>query len=77
VQLRSLRTRIAFNLETNVTAPGAAQAPLEVKRHERASIVAKLANPSDIEARMLRHDETHGLGSHRLAPWFARELLLH
>jgi hypothetical protein len=42
MQLRSLSTRIAFNLETNVATLGTAQAQLEVKRSERASIAAKL-----------------------------------
>ena len=36
-----------FKVETNVAALGTAQAQLEVKRNERASIAAKLANPSD------------------------------
>lgn len=36
-----------FDVETNVAALGVAQAQLDVRRNERASIAAKLTNPSD------------------------------
>ena len=38
-----------FNVETNVAALGSAQAQLEVRRNERASIAARLANPTDTD----------------------------
>ena len=38
-----------FNVETNVAALGSAQAQLDVRRNERASIAARLANPSDTD----------------------------
>ncbi|MFY9687235.1 MAG: HlyD family efflux transporter periplasmic adaptor subunit, partial [Pseudolabrys sp.] len=38
-----------FNVETNVAAVGSAQAQLEVRRNERASIAARLANPTDAD----------------------------
>ena len=38
-----------FEVETNVAALGSAQAQLEVRRNERASIAARLANPTDTD----------------------------
>jgi HlyD family secretion protein len=38
-----------FNVETNVAALGTTKAQLEVRRNERASIAARLANPSDTD----------------------------
>lgn len=38
-----------FNVETNEAALGSAKAQLEVRRNERASIAARLANPSEAD----------------------------
>src|SRR3989337_1922405 len=38
-----------FEVETNVAALGSAQAQLEVRRNERASVAARLAHPTDTD----------------------------